>query len=170
MPEVKVTYIKQTSQRNVDNKGMNERESVSTSVVSNSLHSHGLKPARLLCPWDSPGQNTGVGRCSPLPLIPHLQGIFPTQGLNPGFLQCRQILYHQSHQEAPWILEWVAYPFSRGSSPPRNPMGVSCIAGWFFTNWATREAKVKLVCSIYQATTWPSFPANCPRNANVGVF
>ena len=98
MPEVKVTYIKQTSQRNVDNKGMNERESVSTSVVSNSLHSHGLKPARLLCPWDSPGQNTGVGRCSPLPLIPHLQGIFPTQGLNPGFLHSRWILYHLSHQ------------------------------------------------------------------------
>ena len=38
------------------------------------------------------------------------------------------------------ILEWVAYPFSRGSFWPRNWAWVSCIAGGFFTNWATREA------------------------------
>ena len=36
------------------------------------------------------------------------------------------------------ILEWVAFPFSRGSSQPRNQTGVSCIAGRFFTVWATR--------------------------------
>ena len=38
------------------------------------------------------------------------------------------------------ILEWVAFPFSRGSSQPRDRTQVSCIAGGFFTNWATREA------------------------------
>ena len=38
------------------------------------------------------------------------------------------------------ILEWVAYPFSRGSSQPRDQTQVSCIAGGFFTSWATREA------------------------------
>ena len=38
------------------------------------------------------------------------------------------------------ILEWVAYPFSSGSSRPRNWTGVSCIAGGFFTSWAIREA------------------------------
>ena len=38
------------------------------------------------------------------------------------------------------ILEWVAYPFSRGSSRPRNWARVSCIAGRFFTSWANREA------------------------------
>ena len=38
------------------------------------------------------------------------------------------------------LLEWVAYPFSSGSSQPRNQTRVSCIAGWFFTNWAIREA------------------------------
>ena len=38
------------------------------------------------------------------------------------------------------ILEWVAYPFSSGSSQPRNQTRVSCIAGRFFTNWAMREA------------------------------
>ena len=40
------------------------------------------------------------------------------------------------------ILEWVAYPFSRGSSQPRNQTRVSCIAGGFFNNWATREAQM----------------------------
>ena len=50
------------------------------SVVSDSLQLHGLQPARLLCPWDSPGRNTGVG-CHSL-----LQGIFPIQGLNPHLL------------------------------------------------------------------------------------
>ena len=44
---------------------------------------------------DSPGQNSGVG-CHFL-----LQGIFPTQGWNPGLPHCRQILYHLSHQGSP---------------------------------------------------------------------
>ena len=48
--------------------------------------SHGLKPARCLCPWNSPGKNTGVG-CYSL-----LQEIFLTQGLNPGLLHHRHIL------------------------------------------------------------------------------
>ena len=62
--------------------------------------------ARVLGPGDFLGKNTKVG-CHAL-----LQGIFPTQGLNPGPLHCRQILYHLSHQGSPRILEWVAYPFS----------------------------------------------------------
>ena len=45
----------------------------------------------LLCPWNSPGKNTGVGSHS------LLQGIFPTQRLNPGLLHCRQILYCLSY-------------------------------------------------------------------------
>ena len=57
-----------------------------------TLQPQRLQPTRLLCPWDSPGKNTGVG-CHFL-----LQGIFLTQGLNPGLLQCRQILYRLSHQ------------------------------------------------------------------------
>ena len=66
--------------------------SVSFSVMSYSLRLHGLYPAKLLCPWNSPGKNTGVGCCF------LLQGIFPTQGWNPYFLHCRQILYHPRHQ------------------------------------------------------------------------
>ena len=66
-----------------------------------------------------------------------LQGIFPTQGLNPGLSHCRQILYQLSHKGRPRILEWITYPFSRESSRFRN---WTFIAGGFFTNWAIREA------------------------------
>ena len=60
-------------------------------VMSDSLRPHELQPARLLCPWNSPGKNTGVG-CHAL-----LQGIFPTQGSNPDLQHCRWILYWLSH-------------------------------------------------------------------------
>ena len=50
------------------------------------------------------------------------------------------ILCHLSHQGSPRILEWVAFPFSRGSSRARNQTSVSCIAGGFSTSWAAREA------------------------------
>ena len=59
-------------------------------VVSDSLQSHGL-----YSPGNSPGQNTGVGSRS------LLQGIFPTQGSNPGLQHCRQILYQLSHKGSP---------------------------------------------------------------------
>ena len=58
-----------------------------------------------------------------------LQGIFPTQGLNPGPPHCRQILYQLSHKGNPRTLVWVAYSFSSRSSQPRNQTRVSCIAG-----------------------------------------
>ena len=62
-----------------------------TSVVSDSWRPYGLQPARLLCPRDSPGENTGEG-CHGL-----LQGIFPTQGSNSHLfrlLHCKRILYN----------------------------------------------------------------------------
>ena len=94
-------------------------------------------------PWNSPGQNTGVRSLSVF------KGTFPTQGLNPGHLHCRQILYQLSHKGSARILEWVAYLFSSGSSPPRNQTGVSCIAGRFFTKSAIREVP-ELQISISQ--------------------
>ena len=159
---------------------------VSRSVVPDSLWPHGLQPTKLLCPWDFPGKDTGVG-CHFL-----LQGIFPTRGSNPGLLQyiyIYTISYHLwivtvlcwigvvrvdilvlfqilveelstfhfwSEVKVPQlcltlcdpmgytvhgilqarILEWVAFPFYRGSSQPRNWTGVSCLAGRFFINWA----------------------------------
>ena len=69
-----------------------------------------------------------------------LQGIVPTQRSNPDLPHCVQILYWLRHQGSPGTLEWVAYPFSRGSSQRRNQTGVSCIAGRFFTSWAIRKA------------------------------
>ena len=68
------------------------------SVVSASVQHYGLQPARLLCPWDFSGKNTGVGCCA------LLQGIFPTQGSNPRLLcllYCRWILYLLSHLGSP---------------------------------------------------------------------
>ena len=60
----------------------------SCSVVSDSLRLHGL-----YSPWNSPGQNTGVGSLS------LLQGIFPAQGSNWGLLHCRWILYQLSYHD-----------------------------------------------------------------------
>ena len=65
---------------------MKESESESHSVMFDSLRLHGL-----YSPWNSPGQNTGMGSLS------RLQGIFPTQGSNPGLPHYRRILYQLSH-------------------------------------------------------------------------
>ena len=94
-------------------------------------------------PRKSPVQNSGVG------ILSLLQGIFQTKGLNSGLLHCRQILYHLNHQGSPRILEWVAYPFSSGSFPPRNWTRVSCIADRFFTSWTTKKAP--LVSGVEQS-------------------
>ena len=108
-------------------------------------------------PQNSLGQNTGVGNIS------LLQGIFPTQGSNPGLPHCRWILQQLSHKGSPRTLEWVACPFFSGSSRPRNQTRVSCTAGGFFTNWPIREAqwilnycfpKMVLLICILVSTTW----------------
>ena len=84
-------------------------------------------------PAEPPGKpkNTGVGSLSLLQI----------QESNQSLLHCRWIPYYQSHQGSPRILEWVAYPFSKGTSWPRNWTGVSYIAGRFSTSWVTREAQ-----------------------------
>ena len=80
----------------------------SHSLVSNTLQPHGLQHARILCLWNSPGKNTGVGF--------HflLQRIFQTQGSNLGLLKCRQILYHLSHQGSPERKQFL-YLFPRAT-------------------------------------------------------
>ena len=62
---------------------------------SRSVMSDSLQPCGLYSPWNSPGQNTGVGSLS------LFQGIFPTQSSNPGLPHCRQILYQLSHKGSP---------------------------------------------------------------------
>ena len=147
--------------------------SESRSVMSDSLRSHGL-----YSPWNSPGQNTGVGSLS------LLQRIFPTEGLKLGLLLCRWILYQLSHKGSPRrrkvkvkllltlcnptdcslpgfsiqgifqarVSEWVAISFSSGSSLPRDRTRTSRIAGRRFTLWPTREG------GFEQADALPSEP------------
>ena len=90
---------------------------VKVAQLCQTLRHHGLYSS-----WNSPGQNTGVGSLS------LFQGIFPIQRSNPGLPYGMQIPYQLSHKGSPRILEQVAYPFSRGSSRPRNQTRVSCIA------------------------------------------
>ena len=84
-------------------------ENESRSVVSNPLGPHGLYN-----PWNSPGQNTGVGSLS------LLQGLFPTQGSNRGLPHCGQILSQLSHKGSPKMLELVAYPSLPGIFPTQE--------------------------------------------------
>ena len=73
-----------------------------------------MEPA--LCPWDSPGKNTGVG-CHLL-----LEGIFPTQGSNPCLLHCRRILYHWATREAQGFMQDGKCTVNTNS----GPMNTSC--------------------------------------------
>ena len=70
-------------------------ESISHSVLFDSVRPHGLYPSWLISPRTPPGKNTGVGSHA------LLQDIFSTQGSNLSLLHCRRILYHLSHQGSP---------------------------------------------------------------------
>ena len=102
-------------------------------------------------PWNSSGQNTGVGSLS------LLQGIFPTQGSNPGLPHCRQILCQLSHKGSPRIFEWVAYSSSSISFQPRNWTRVPC---GFLTNWAVREA---LIIAVITGESWWEYECHTIR-------
>ena len=87
---------------------------LSHSVMSDSLKPLDYRPPGSSVHGDSPGKNTGVG-CHAL-----LQGIFLTQGLNPGLLHCRQIFYCLSHQGSPRIMEWVSLSLLQGIIPTQE--------------------------------------------------
>ena len=150
--------------------------------MSDCLWPYGLQPARLLCPWHSPGKNTGVD------FHALLQGIFLTQGWNACLVSpvlverffttsatweaqdsilgrgqncslglvwwglkvkvsqssstlCEAMAYTIHRILWARILEWLAFPFSRGSSQSRDRTQVSCTASGFFTSWARREVQ-----------------------------
>ena len=112
--------------------------------MSDSLRPHGL-----YSPWNSPGQNTGVGSCS------LLQGVFPMQGSNPGLLHCRWILYQLSHQGSPRIVRiclqcrtpgfnpWVGtIPWGRKRLPTPvfcpgefHGLYLRCLVKFYFLTW-----------------------------------
>ena len=107
-------------------------------VMNVKVASDSLWPHQLYGPWSPPGQNTGVGSLS------LLQGIFLTQGSNPGLPVFQADSLPGEPQGTPRILEWVAYPFSSRSSQLRNWTRVSCIAARSLINWAMREASTLL--------------------------
>ena len=125
---------KQTNKQTQSTSNLTNLKSFCSANESDSVILTLCDPMDYTSPLNSPGQNTGMGSLS------LLLGIFPMQGLNPGLPHCREVPNQLNHKGNPRVLEWVAYPFSRGFSQPRNRTGVSCIAGGFFTNWAIREA------------------------------
>ena len=124
-------------------------QSQSHSVVSNSLRPHELNS-----PWNSPRQNTGVGRHS------LLQGIFPTQ------VSCTADRSFTS-----WATRETQHPFSRGSSRLRNWTGASCITGRFFTSWASAWAGINensVLSALLIRTNWTSI--NIPYNISIRLI
>ena len=100
-------------------------ENESCSVTSNSLRPHGL-----YSPWNSLGQNTGVGSLS------LFQGIFPTQGLNPGLSHCRQIFTSWATREVCYCRRstlshwgWIDF-FRLGLVRHRNTFSVCYLTVW----------------------------------------
>ena len=162
-------------------------KSVSSSVVSNSA-----------TPWTVAHQAplsmefSRQEHWSELPCL--LQGIFPTQGWNLSILHFRWILYPLSHQKVKvkvvqscptlfdpmddtvygilqaTILEWVAIPFSRGSSQHRDRTEVSPITGGFFTSWAMREANISVSCSFVSNSLMAHLVKNLPPMQETQVW
>ena len=91
---------------------------VSHSVLSDSLRSHALQPARLLCPWNSPGKNTGVSSHS------LLQGIFLTRESNPGFpaLQADSLLSEPPGKPQVTVKSYSKELDPQHSRPSTTPM------------------------------------------------
>ena len=85
------------------------KNKVSRLVVSDSLWPHGLEPTRLLCPWNSPGKNSGVS-CHFL-----LQGTFPTQGSNPGHPHCNRLFTNWATREALSVDVQARFKTGRGT-------------------------------------------------------
>ena len=110
----------------------------SCSGVSNSV-----TPWTVYTPWNSPGQNTGMGSLS------LLQGIFPTQGSNPGFPHCR----------------WILYPLSQGK-PKNTGVGSLSLLQWIFPtqelNWSLLHSRRILYQLSYQGS--PQCPSPTPNS------
>ena len=96
-----MSEFKTAPDKQVSGEWESESECHSVVSVSDSLRTHALDS-----PWNSSGQNTGVGSLS------LLQGIFPTQGLNPGLPHCRRILYQLNFYVLPLRFPVVTIPGS----------------------------------------------------------
>ena len=85
------------------------------------------------------------------------QGIFPTQVSNPVLLHFRQILYHLSHQGSPRILEWVANPFSRGSSDPGIELGSPALQADSLSAERTGKPMLALIQPLFSPPIQPMY-------------
>ena len=117
-------------------------ESESHLVVSDSLWPHGLQPARLLCLWNYPGKNTGVGSHS------LLQGDLPNPGIEPRSPALQVNSFSSEPPGKPKNTGVGSLSLLQGSSWAKNQTGVSCIAEGFPTRLSIREALtiVKFTC------------------------
>ena len=123
--------------------------------MSDSVQPHRRQPTRLPCPWDSPCKNTGVGchfllQCMKVKSESEVTQSCPTlsdpMDCSPPGSSAHGIFWAR-------VLEWVAFPFSRGSSQPRDQTQVSCIAGEFFTSGATWETHAAAAKSLQSCLT-----------------
>ena len=106
---------------------------------------------------DSPGKNTGVC-CHAL-----LQGIFPTQGANPGLLHCKQILYHLSHQgspQEPYMPQITYSPFIRDIKERL----------WICSYWVSTKLKAHIIPSKSILRTTQPFTTLFLSNSFSSVF
>ena len=123
--------------------GTNNSEKVLvTQLCPTPLPLEELWPTRFLCPWDSPGKNTWVVCHS------FLQGIFLTQGSNPGLPHCKQTLYYLSHQGSPGI---YIYPlaFEPSSCLPPNPNPLSWYRAPVWVPWVMQPIPIGYPFYIY---------------------
>ena len=110
--------------------------------MSDSLRQHGPVCQAPLSMWFSRQEYWNGLPCLP-PRNP------PNPGTKPGSPALQADSLPLSHQGSSRIVEWVAYPFSRGSSQSRNPAGVSCMPGGFFTSWATGVSLLSSIRASY---------------------
>ena len=103
----------------------------SGSTVSDSWRPHRLQPTRLLCPWDSPGKNTGVDCHS------FLQRIFQTQGSNPGLWHCRHIFYLLGYREVLNGHEFEQTPREWRTGEPGMLQSMGSQSRSRLSNWTT---------------------------------
>ena len=124
---------------------------LSRSVTSNSLQPHGLKPARLICPRDSPGKNTGVGCCI------LILGAFLPQGSNPHLLG----LLHWQTGSLPLVPLWEAHPATLTPAYTHLSLCTQAVRNLFPVSKCTILSSVLLVftdaLSSMRHALWPLF-------------
>ena len=116
-------------------RGLERNEMLVTQLCATLCDPHGLGLARLFCPWDSSCKNTGVG-CHFF-----LQGIFLTQGSNPGLLYCRQILCRLSHLQG-LVAKETSWWWKVGMGTQPQPSAVP-LQAWGQDNTACRRDPFK---------------------------